>query len=335
MASPGSSPTPMKFDVRAALFGQLAAMEDAGLPFEKVLDIVHLPARESARLKAARKLIRLGLGIAEAGLKSGLFTPLEASLVRVATSSGSPARTYRLIADQCARRAGRIHAIKKRLLMPAVMIAIAVIAGPIPGLIIGSLTLTGYLVKHLLPWILFGGAVYLLLELLRRQQTSGHSVWRIWLDGALPFVPLFGPMEVRRSLRDFFDSLALLLEAGLPILDALPMAVDTLRNQALRSQLSQIKPRIEAGASFWGAITGLSLFGRTQSYGLIRTGEVSGALPRTLLRYAEAETAAIDRFDDLVAEWLPRLAYMATVLIIAYAFIRGGAFMPSLPRDLQ
>ena len=119
------------------------------------------------------------------------------------------------------------------------------------------------------------------------------------------------------------------------MLEALPIAVDTVRNQALKSQLSQVKPRIQAGASFWRAIAELSLFGRTQSYGLIRTGEVSGALPRTLLRYAEAETAAIDRFDDLVAEWIPRLAYVAAALVIGYAIIRSGAFMPSLPRDLE
>src|SRR5579864_1639251 len=102
---PSASPRPMKLNIRADLFGQLAAMEEAGLPFEKVLDIVHLPVNERARLKATRKWIRLGLGIAEACRRSGLFTALEATLVRAATSSGSPARTYRLIADQCARRA--------------------------------------------------------------------------------------------------------------------------------------------------------------------------------------------------------------------------------------
>jgi type II secretory pathway component PulF len=79
----------------------------------------------------------------------------------------------------------------------------------------------------------------------------------------------------------------------------------------------------------------LSLFGRTQAYELIRTGETSGALPRTLLRYSEAETASIDRFDDLVVEWLPRLVYTSTALLIGYGMIHGGAFLPSLPHDLR
>ncbi|HEY7889505.1 MAG TPA: type II secretion system F family protein [Steroidobacteraceae bacterium] len=325
----------MKFNVRADLFGQLAAMEEAGLPFDRVLAIVHLPPNERGRLEGIRKWIRLGLGIADAGQRSGLFTPLEATLVRTATLSGSPARTYRLIADQCSRRAARVRAIKSRAALPAVMIAISIILGPVPNLVTGGLTLTSYLTKHLLPWVGVGVIAYLLFEVLRRRQRGAYSSWRIRLDGVLPFVPMFGPMEVRRNLRDFFDGMALLLEAGVPILQALPIALDAVRNQALKSQLAQIKPRIEAGMSFWQAIAELALFGCTQAFGLIRTGEASGTLPRMLLRYSEAETAAIDRFDDLVAEWMPRLAYTSAALLVAYSVIHSGAFMPSLPQELR
>lgn len=326
---------PLGFRARADLFGQLATMEEAGLPFDKALDVVHLPPKEGGRLKATRKWIRLGVGIAEAGRRSGLFTPLEASLVRTATLSGSPARTYRLISDQCARRAARVSAIKSRTAVPAVMIAVWVILGPVPDLVAGSLTLSGYLLKHLLPCIGVAVVAYLLLDLSWRRGASDKSSWEIRLDGVLPFVPLFGPMGVRRNLRDFFDSLALLLEGGVPILEGVPIALDTVRNQSVKSQLAQIEPRIAAGASFWQAIAGLSLFGRPQAYELIRTGEASGALPRMLSRYAAAETAAIDRFDDLVAEWIPRIAYTATALLVGYGLIHSGAFMPSLPQELR
>ncbi len=327
--------SPLQFNVRADFFGQLATMEEAGLPFEKVLDIVHLPSKERSRLETMRKGIKRGLGIADAGLRSGLFTPLEASLVRSATVSGSPVRTYRLMAEQCARRAARVKAIKSRMLLPALMVALLIILKPVPYLISGSLTLSGYVIKDLLPWIGVGVIAYLLLKSLRDRQPSAHSAWRTRLDGALPFLPLFGPMEVRRNLRDFFDSMALLLESGVPILEAFPFALDTVRNQALKSQLARIKPRIKAGTSFAQAAAGLPLFGSTQAVELIRAGEASGALPRTLQRYSDAETAAIARFDDLVAEWIPRLVYTAAAVLIGYEVVRSEAFMPSLPPDLR
>ena len=63
----GGTLPPMKFNVRADLFSQLATMEDAGLPFDNALRLVHLPPRERPRLAGTRKWIRLG--IADAGLK--------------------------------------------------------------------------------------------------------------------------------------------------------------------------------------------------------------------------------------------------------------------------
>jgi hypothetical protein len=54
-----------------------------------------------------------------------------------------------------------------------------------------------------------------------------------------------------------------------------------------------------------------------------------------LSRHSQAEGAAIDRFDDLVAEWLPRIAYTSAALLIGYGMIHGGAFMPSLPPQLR
>jgi general secretion pathway protein F len=331
MAMLGGSFTPMKFNVRADLFSQLATMEDAGLPFDNALRLVHLPPRERPRLAGTRKWIRLG--IADAGLKGGLFTSIEASLLRAAAASGSPSRAYRLLSDHYARRAARTKVMKSRMMLPVVILVIAVFIRPLPNLVAGTLTWGDYLLKYLLPWIAVGGAVYLLGEPSQRWQSA--QALRNTLGRVLSLVPLFGPMRVRRNIRDFFDTLALLLEAGIPILDALPIALSSVRDQTLGKQLSQIKPRIEAGASFAQAVAELSFPSHAHACALIAPGEASGALPQMLFRYSEAETAAIDRFDDLVAEWVPRIAYTSTALLIGYGVIHSGAFTPLLPEGLR
>jgi general secretion pathway protein F len=329
MAMLGGALNPMKFNVRADLFSQLATMEDAGLPFDNALRLVHLPPRERPRLAATRKWIRLG--IADAGLRGGLFTSIEASLLRAAAASGSPSRAYHLLSDHYARRAARTKVMKSRMMLPGVMLVIAVFIGPLPSLVAGTLTWSGYLLKHLLPWVAVGGAAYLLVEVARRWQSAPRNT----LDRILSLVPLFGAIQMRRNIRDFFDSLALLLEAGMPILDALPIALSTIRNQMLRKQFSQIKRRIEAGASFAQAVAELSFPSHAHACALIASGEASGALPQMLFRYSEAQTAAINRFDDLVAEWVPRLFYTSTALLIGYGMIQSGAFRPQLPQDLR
>ena len=331
MAMFGDTLAPMKLNIRADLFSQLATMEDAGLPFDSALRLLHLPPRERPRVAGTRKWIRLG--IADAGLKGGLFTSTEASLLRAAAVSGSPSRTYHLLADHYARRAARSKMMKSRMVLPVVMLVGAVFMRPLPSLVAGTLSLRGYLLKYLLPWIAVGGAAYLLGELSQGRQSV--RALRNALGRVFSLVPLFGPIQVRRNIRDFFDTLALLLEAGMPILDAVPVASSTVRDQTLSRQLWQIKPRIEAGASFAQAVSELSFPGHTHACALITSGEASGALPQTLFRYSEAETAAIDRFDDLVAEWVPRLAYASSALLIGYGVIHSGAFRPLLPQDLR
>lgn len=331
MAMLGDTLTPMKVGVRADLFSQLATIEDAGLPFDQALSLVHLPPRERRRLAGTRKWIKLG--IAEAGLKGGLFTSIEAALLRAAAASGSPSRTYRLLSDHYARRAIRAKVMKSRMMLPAVMLVIAVFIRPLPNLVAGTLTWGGYLLKYLLPLIAAGGAAWLLGDSSQRWQAA--RALRDTLGRIIPLVPLFGPIQVRRNVRDFFDTLALLLDAGMPILDALPMALSIVRNQTLRNTLSQIKPRIEAGASFTQAVSELSFPGHTHACALIAPGEASGALPQMLRRYSEAEAAAINRFDDLVAEWVPRIAYTSTALLIGYGMIQSGALGPVLPQGLR
>lgn len=331
MTTPGDILAPMGFAVRADLFSQLATLEDAGLPFDRSLGLVHLPARERRRLIGTHRWLRLG--IAEAGLKGGLFTAIEAALLRAATAAGSPSRTYHLLADHYARRALRTKVMKSRLMLPAVMLVVAVFVRPLPSLIAGTLTWGSYLLKYLFPLIAVAGAAWMLGEQAQRWQAA--QALRNALAGAFSLLPLFGPVQVRRNLRDFFDTLALLLDAGLPILDALPIALSTVRNQALRVQLARIKPRIQAGGSFTQAVSELSFPGHAHACALIAPGEASGALPQMLFRYSEHETAAINRFDDLVAEWVPRLAYTSTALLIGYGMIQSGAFSPHLPQELR
>lgn len=331
MAMSGDALTPMKLQVRAELFSQLATLEEAGLPLDKALRLVHLPARERRRLTGTLKWIRLGL--AEAGLRGGLFTSLEASLLRAAAASGSPARAYHLLSDHYARRAIRVKMMKSRLMLPALMLAIAVFIRPLPSLVAGTLSFGSYFLRYLLPLIVVGGAAWLLGDLSRRSQAV--RTFRNTVAQVSSVLPLFGPIQVRRNLRDFFDSLALLLDAGMPILDALPIASSTVRNPSLSRQLSRLRPRIESGASFTQAVSELSFPGHAHACALIAPGEASGALPQMLFRYSEGETAAINRFDDLVAEWVPRIAYTSTALLIGYGMIQGGAFSPQLPQNLR
>jgi general secretion pathway protein F len=317
------------------MFKQLGAMEEAGLPIDKALSLIRLPLSAQLRLTAMRRCLSKGVGVAEAGLTSDLFTPLEASLLHAALSAGSLAHTYRRLSGNYARRAAHVTTIRSRMMLPLAMLVIAMFVQPLPSVIAGTLSPGGFLIRCLLQLIALGGAVYLFTELPHRLESGSLATRNIPLDRVLLLVPLFGPIYVRRNVRDCFESLALLLEAGMPILEALPLSVDVIRSQAIRQRFAQIKPRIEGGASFAQAVGELSFVGSTQAHAMILAGETSGALPEVLFGYSEGETTVINHFDDLVAEWTPRLVYTLAILWIGYGILRSNVFMPSLPPDLR
>lgn len=330
-----ASLSPLKLKIRADLFKKLWAMDEAGLPIDNALSLTRLPSGAQLRLNAARRCLSKGLSIAEAGLKSGLFTSWEASLLHAAFSAGNLAHAYRRLADHYTRRAAHVAAMKSRMMLPLGMVVIAVFVQPLPSLVAGTLSPGAFLARCLLQLLALGGAAWLFTELPHRLQSGSWASRNIPLDRVLPVVPVFGSMFVRRSVRDCFESLALLLEAGMPILEALPLSVDAIRSRAIKQQFSQIKPRIEGGASFAQAVGELSFAGGEQAHAMILAGEASGALPDVLFRYSEGETTVINQFDDVVAEWTPRIVYTLVAFWIGYGILRSGAFMPSLPPDLR
>ena len=326
---------PLPYRLRAELYIQLAQMEIAGLPFNKAFALLELASPAKSRLVEMKKLTARGIDPAKAGERSGLFTRLEARLIHAALSAGSPAVMYRRLADFYTQRSMQLALMKSRMMMPALVLLMALFIQPLPALISGSISAGGYMLQILKPIIVlalmfFGGSI-LWRYLLNQAQNSP-------LETLLLRVPLLGPLTVRRNARDFFESLALMLQAGMSMLDALPAALDTVEVGVIKQAFSQIAPRIEKGAALAGAITGLAYINcETNGQRLVEfvtTGEASGTLPEMLMRHTRMETEAINGFYQQLAEWAPRIFYGLIMLWMAYGLLTGGGFMPRVPKDL-
>ena len=321
---------PLSLQLRAELYTQLAQMEIAGLPFSKAFAILQL-ASATSRVEAARKLTARGVDPAKAGERSGLFTLLESRLIAAALSAGSPAVMYRRLADLYTQRAMQLATMKSRMMMPAFVLLLALFIQPLPQLIGGSITVVGYLVLALRPLVvlalIFFGVRWLFAVMRDRPA-----------EALLLQVPLFGPLIVRRNVRDFIESLALMLEAGISMLDALPMALETIEFGPIRHDFAQIAVRIENGATLANSLKGLAFLNQNNNgvrlVEFVTTGEASGTLPEMLLRHTNMETEAMNAFVQQLADWGPRIFYGLIMLWMAYGLLTGGGFMPKVPKEL-
>jgi general secretion pathway protein F len=310
---------PLPYRIRAELFLQLSRLETAGLPYDRAVATIGLPPPGAERLKAMQALSARGIDAAKAGEQSGLFTKLEARLIRAAISAGSPAPTYERLAEYYSQRAQQWTAMRSRLMLPAFVLALALVVPPLPGLISGTLGVAAYAWQVILPVLLIGAIAAFL-----------YLVFK-------PFpkrVPIYGPIFVRANLRDFFESLALLLEAGVPMLEALPPAIETVSDGDIRRELTYVRQKVAQRSTFASAVEDVSYLRDSAVLAFAHTGEESGTLPKLLMRYAAIETEAIGNFYEQLATWLPRIVYVLVAIKIAAGIFSSGGFGPRIPKEL-
>ncbi len=330
-----SKHSPLSFSLRADLYTHLAAMEKAGLPTDKAFAMLKLPAPAQARVEAMRKLLARGKDIASAGQQSGLFAELEVHLLRAATSAGSPANTYRRLADRFTLKTKLSKAVRSRLKLPLAVFILALLLQPLPALVAGSITASGYLWSCLRPMLLLAGVAALIKALIAWPENAPPSPLRNSLEKILIQLPLFGRMHVRRNARDFFESLGMMLEAGLPMFEALPKACTTITNHLIRNEYAGILGKMKNGATMAESMQNFHYLGERHVVALVQTGEASGTLPEMLLRHAGNESEAIASFQQQAAAWMPRIVYAVLAAGMAYSILTSGAFMPHLPAELR
>jgi general secretion pathway protein F len=318
---------PLSYRARAELFTQLAQMEAAGLPTDKAFAMINVDAAVRPRLQEAQELLKRAEP-ASAGERSGLFTTLEARLVRASLLAGSPARIYQRLADVYTQRAMQLATMKSKLALPAFVFLLALLIAPFPGFIIGTYNLLGYLWQVLKPILVVAVFVLAARWLLARQTHTS----------ALLALPIIGKLIIRRNVRDFFESLALMLESGVSMLEALPLALDTIEEAPIKTDFAKIGPRVAAGATLSEAMAGLSYLGhdtnRARAIAFVHTGENSGTLPEMLMRHVAFESSAINDSVEQLATWAPRILYGMVMVWMAYGILSGPGIMSRVPADL-
>ncbi len=305
------------------------------MPVAQAFLSLRLTKSAQPRVDEARKWLGRGKDVAAAGRMAGLFSELEADLLHVAISAGSPVLTYFRLAERYTLKAKLSKQMRSKMLLPIVVFVLALLVQPLPSLVLGTLSPAAYLWACLRPLLFFTSVYGLFKGMADWLEVSGPSMLRQRIETLLINMPLFGPMHVRRNARDFFESMALMLEAGLPMFDALPKANRAIHNQLIRSEYSRILPKMQRGDSLAKALDQQIFLGEERVIGFVQTGEASGTLPEMLLRHVNIESEHIADFQSKVAEWFPRIVYGLLMLWMAYGMLAGnGAVVPEMPADL-
>lgn len=150
------------------------------------------------------------------------------------------------------------------------------------------------------------GVVFVLFLVSRWAATEGG---RLRLDSVLLDLPLFGKVLRNLQFAVYFRTFGILLQRGVPMIDALRIAVDTLTNTALRKDIEPLVGIVKTGKRLSTGFVS-PYFGKSSTPQLIRVAEETGQLDITLLGLA-------DRYEDEGRRTMGRvLAAMEPLIII-------------------
>lgn len=323
----------LSFETKALLFTHLSVMEKAGLSTESSFANLRLQGKAQQRVAATIRNLKRGKSIAQAGRTAGLFDQLESHVIEAATQAGSPAITYKRFADHYTEKDRLQKLVKSRMRLPIVMFLMSLFIAPLSAFATGAISGSAYLWKALSPLLLVF-LIWKAIQFLRNTYRAQAYEKNNPLDRLALQLPLFGRMNLRANANQFYESLGLMLEAGMPIFDALPLATQTIHNSVIRAEFSSILPQLHEGKTLSQALEKLNFVGQMHIIELVRTGESSGTIPEMLWRYSSSENQAISLFHEEVAAWVPRILYTLVAIWMIIGIFKSNAFVPQMPEGL-
>ncbi len=320
---------------------QFLTLIRAGLPILKALDLLGerlTDARLGAYVKAVRDDVRNGALLSEAFRRQGVFPPVYVTSVLAGEKSGSLAEVLeRYISYQKLALAVR-KKLMVSLLYPAVLVLLVI------GLVV-------FLVTYVVPnfaqlYSTMAAELPLVTRYLIAVGTTARSyviafaallaaalvVFRLWsrsaaaqekLDRLKLALPLAGDIWVKYQVAQFARVLSTLLLGGIPLVQALETAADSLGSGLLRKALEKAKKMVKEGQPLSAGLASTGVF-PSLSIDMMEVGESTGALPSMLASVAEfyeddvtiRMTAALSLIEPAIMIFMG--LFVAFVLVALY-----------------
>ena len=130
-------------------------------------------------------------------------------------------------------------------------------------------------------------------------------------------VPVLSTVVVYGATERFTRVLSVLLEAGVPLADAMPSAIDCTTNVIFRERLAVASKSVMMGAGFAEPIAQTELFQPT-TISMIRVGERTGELSEQLNNAASFYEEEMDYAVDKLTAWFEPLVLLIIGVVVGF-----------------
>lgn len=292
---------------------QLASLLAAGLPLEGALSATVEQAEKkhiADTFSGVRADVRGGQRFSDAlNARPRDFPPIYRALIKAGEDSGDLARIMERLADYIEERNALRAKVLTAFIYPAIVGVVSIcIVVFLLAYVVPQVVSAFSQARQELPWITramlaasdyvrtWGGlnalAAALLFGLWRLSQRAEAA--RLAWHARILRLPMIGRFALGVNTARFAATLAILADAGVPLLRALDAARQTLANECLRRAVLDATERIEGGSGLGAALRQQKVFPPLLCH-LVASGEKTGTLSRMLDRAAQTLSADIER----------------------------------------
>lgn len=314
---------------------QLAVLVQADLPLDRCLEII-LELERGGPLEhpvsAICEAIRSGQAFSEAlEAHPHLFPPLYISLVRAGEASGALGQVLGELADHLERLQDLRSRIRSALIYPALLLLVAVISililltwviprfeemfadlGATMPLATQIVIGAGNFVSGAWPFLILALLSLAILARLLRRLPAVRERW----DMILLQLPGAGMLVAQIQIARFSRTLGTLLRNGIPLMEAMALAAETVSNTVYLRAIHAADGRLRQGDTLTGSLSSSGKHFPTLAIHMVRVGEETGRMDEMLIRLAQIyERESEVTVQRYVAVLEPALILLLGVLI--------------------
>lgn len=326
-------PQKVKLKDLAVFCRQFATMINSGLSLLRTLNILAEQTENPVLAKAiaaVRDDVEKGSALSAAMAKHPkVFSTLFVAMVRAGETGGQLDTVLARVADNYEADYRLRQKVKSAMTYPVVVAGLAVILVTVMLLFVvptfarmfeglgGTLPLPTQILlrvsnaaKFLVPLAIVAAVV---LRIVYKRLRSGNADFRLRADALKLKLPIFGDLFQKVALSRFSRTLALLLRAGVPVLQALDIVAESTNNEVLTRASHDVRESVRAGESMANPLGRHNVF-PPMVVQMIAVGEDTGALDAMLDKVA-------DFYDQEVESTTESLTALIEPIMIA---VLGG-----------
>ena len=313
---------------------QLATLLRAGMPLvPALLALVEQlqPNRLADIMQQVADSVNTGSTLADALKKhQDVFSTLFVNMVAAGQMSGTLEDVLLRLAEMLEKRVNLTGKVKAAVAYPAMMTVVAVgVVVFLLAFVVPGITEIFLEINRTLPWptrLLISTSAFmktylLLIAIIVFAGFFGIGFWLRTKEGRLSAdrwklkLPVFGGLFLKLETARLTRTLGLLLISGIPVLRALEIAKDVVKNSFIAEALNSVKKLVSRGDNIAGAIRKTGLFAPIVFH-IIATGQIGGNIEDSLIDIADMYDSEVDRDTKTLVSLLePAILIIMGVII--------------------